>query len=119
MHGSDKKNKQQIHNFKELNNQMDIEGSKGIWTELVCSVAAVRTTSKNYYLSCPHCKKKVQEELNSQCANCHTDYEEARPRYILNVMLSDMYDSCWVTAYDEQAEILTGIPASEFAKLNE
>lgn len=98
---------------------MDIEESKGVWTQLVCSIGAVKSNGKNYYLSCPHCKKKVQEENNSDCASCQTHYEEAKPRYILNAMLSDMYDSCWVTLYDEQAELLTGIPASEFAKLNE
>lgn len=98
---------------------MDIQNSKGVWTELVCSVGAVKSSAKNYYLSCPHCKKKVQEQANSQCGSCRAQYEQARPRYILNVMLSDMYDSCWVTAYDQQAQVLMGVPASEFARLNE
>jgi hypothetical protein len=34
-------------------------------------------------------------------------------------MLIDMYESIWVTFYDETAEQVTGMSATEFARLNE
>ena len=34
-------------------------------------------------------------------------------------MLIDMYESVWTTLYDETAEQLTGMSATEFARLNE
>ena len=34
-------------------------------------------------------------------------------------MLIDMYESVWATLYDETAEQLTGMSATEFARLNE
>lgn len=56
---SAKKKRTMLNNFKELNNLMDEVNSNGAWSEVVCSLAAIKTTAKNYYLACPSCKKKV------------------------------------------------------------
>lgn len=48
-----------IVNFQELNNSMDEIGSSGVWSEVICYINSMRYASKNFYVSCPHCKKKV------------------------------------------------------------
>ena len=97
---------------------MDEVSDKGTWSEVVCSISTFRT-SKAYYFSCPHCKKKVFDEENGQCNNCSKNYEKACPKYILVFLICDNYDSLWVNAYDEAGTQILGIPASDYANLSE
>lgn len=112
-----------ISNFFDLNNAEDV-GAAGIWSEVVCYLNGFRQSGKNYYMSCPNCKKKVAEENDSTCANCSQHYQAARYRYILTLNLTDHLDSIWATAYDEVGEKLlaTGgeaLPAGDFARMSE
>lgn len=50
-----------ITNFKDLNNAMDEVSNAGTWSEVVCFIIAIRLSAKNYYVSCPKCKRKVGE----------------------------------------------------------
>lgn len=54
---------------------MDEQSTSGVWSEIVCTVNTIKTSSKNYYLSCPSCKKKVMDETNGECVSCHAHYE--------------------------------------------
>ncbi len=36
----------------------------------VCYISAITSSSKNYYLSCPNCKKKVIDEIDGKCDKC-------------------------------------------------
>jgi len=71
-----------------------------------------------WYLSCPNCKKKVVDEVNSICQHCNTDYQNGKYRYILSAEFADTTTSIWATMYDEIAEkILGGITADELQKM--
>ena len=107
-----------ISNLKELNNAID-EVDKGTWSEIVCSIGSIKTTGKTFYLACPSCKKKVIDEENGQCNNCSKSYEEACPKYFSTILICDSFDSLWVSAYDDVASVIMGIPASDYAKLSE
>lgn len=96
--------------------------------EKVCYLTQISLTSKNYYLSCPYCKRKVFDEENSSCPaeKCQKSYSRAKYRYLLNVSLSDEVETIWATAYDEAAEtILTShidghiLTADEFVQIPE
>lgn len=94
-----------------------------MWSEVVCFVNSIRTNFKNYYLSCPNCRKKATEETDGMCIHCNKHYVRAQYRYILNVNLVDAFDNIWATAYDEVAEVIMGIngknfPADEFVTLS-
>jgi hypothetical protein len=108
-----------ITTFRDLINAMDEVSSSGTWSEAVCFITAVKTSSKNYYISCPKCKKKVTEVENANCVSCDHFYEHAKYRYIMNMNVADYTDSVWINAYDETTEVLMGIPAQQFAELKE
>jgi hypothetical protein len=78
------------------------------WSEVRCLVGAIRTSGTLWYLSCPECRKKVAEEVKSQCPHCQKFYENGKYRYLLSMELADGTGSVWVTAYDETAETILG-----------
>lgn len=100
-----------ITNFRDLNNAMDEVAQAGTWSEVVCFLTAIRISAKNYYLSCPNCRKKVGEAENANCVHCGRFFEHPKSRYVMNMNVSDYSDSVWVTAYDECGEAMMGIPA--------
>lgn len=105
--GAGAKNKKaSFYNFYDLNNSNE-EGT--VWSEVICHFSGISSTSKNYYLSCPNCKKKVDEEEKANCPKCNAFYNEGKYRYILNLNLIDYTDSLWATAYDEVAEIMLAL----------
>lgn len=53
---------------------MDEINSKGVWSDIICSLSSVRSSSKNYYIACPYCKKKVFDETNGECQKCNKSY---------------------------------------------
>ena len=53
-----------INCLKDLKNAMDEGNSNGTWSEVVCFVSNFKISGKNYYISCPKCKKKVIETEN-------------------------------------------------------
>ena len=61
----------------------------------------------------------MTEPVNGQCSSCSKVYEEARPKYIMNICICDCYDHLWVMAYDEAAEKIVGISAGEFSQLGD
>lgn len=79
---------------------MDEINENGTWSEVVCYLSSLKTMSKNYYLACPNCKKKVIDEVDGQCGNCSKPYETAKFKYIVQFQLCDYYDTIWATAYD-------------------
>jgi hypothetical protein len=50
-----------ITNFQDLNNTMDVVNDTGTWSEVICFITAIRSSTKNYYIGCPKCRKKVAE----------------------------------------------------------
>lgn len=110
-----KNNKTQIHSFHDVLNTMEDDQNKsGIWSEVICYFSSIRYNTKNCYLSCPHCKKKVEEEGDSTCLKCNTYYKEGRYRYLLNVNLADYTGELWATAFDEVAVKLLAINGIDF-----
>lgn len=87
---------------------------ENLWTELVCYLKGIRYgQSKTTYLSCPHCRKKVTEEDESDCIFCKKRYTRGQHRYILSVNLYDSLSSVWVSVYDDIGEILLALPGEE------
>jgi replication factor A1 len=107
-----------ISTLHELNSAMDEVTSSGTWSEAVCFLTSMRF-GKSYYIGCPKCKKKVVEEEDSKCNHCGQEYSHAQYRYVLSINVADYTDSLWVNAYDEAGEALLGMPAVQFAKLDE
>ena len=107
-----------IGNLRELEQAMDSVSEKGTWSEIVGSITSIRTSSKPFYLSCPHCKKKVAEATN-ECNKCGKEYEEPQPRYIMQLSISDHFDGKWVNAYDQVGSVILGMKAPEYAKLTQ
>ena len=48
-----------LSNFLELQLAVDQAGNNSVWAECICYFSNISTNSTNFYLSCPHCKKKV------------------------------------------------------------
>lgn len=89
-----------------------------VWSEVKCFINAVRTSGTMWYLSCPNCKKKVIDEVNSTCPHCSTDYQNGKYRFIMSAEFSDTTTSIWATVYDDLAEkILDGRTADEMQKM--
>jgi len=70
-----------------------------------------------WYLACPNkdCNKKVTvNDVSGEvfCEKCNMNYAQGVPRYILNFIICDYSGSAWVTAFNEQAEAILGVPAS-------
>lgn len=97
---------------------MDAIHEKGTWSEVVASITGIKTSTRPYYLSCPHCNKKV-EEATTDCRHCTKEYERPKPKYIMQLSISDHFDGMWVNAYDEVSTIILGIKAPEYAELSE
>ena len=98
---------------------MDEVTNAGTWSEVVSFITAIRLSAKNYYVSCPKCKRKVGDEENTACVHCGHFYEQPKNRYVMTMNVSDYTDSIWVTAYDESGEAMMGISAGEFSRLSE
>lgn len=104
-----KQNRESISSFSTLVEKCDdLKIGDSIWSEVICYLKAVRIggSSKNFYLSCPHCKKKITEETATDCLNCKKDFERPKYRYLLSVNLADDHDNIWVNTYDEGEKIL-------------
>jgi hypothetical protein len=69
--------------------------------------------SRNVYLSCPLCKKKITDENATSCEHCKKDIDKGMYRYILNVNLIDDHDNIWASAYDEAGQALLTLPSEE------
>jgi len=54
-----KQKRSTISNLMELNQAMDVVNEKGTWSEMIGCVTGIKTSSRPYYLACPHCNKKV------------------------------------------------------------
>ena len=96
-----------------------MDDDKNVWTDAVCYLITIKQSAKNFYVSCPSCKKKVVDEQSATCISCNTFYDRAKYRYILNLNVADQYESLWITAYDDIGEKIIGIPAETYASLNE
>eukprot|EP01118_Nematostelium_gracile_P006199 TRINITY_DN1995_c0_g1_i1.p1 TRINITY_DN1995_c0_g1~~TRINITY_DN1995_c0_g1_i1.p1 ORF type:complete len:660 (+),score=203.99 TRINITY_DN1995_c0_g1_i1:216-1982(+) len=73
-----------------------------------------------WYLACPNtngekkCSKKVTPTSDGKfrCENCGT-FPNYQPRYILSFSIADATGSQWVNCFNEIAEQLLGVPATE------
>ncbi len=69
----------------------ELDNGETLWTELICTVFAIRTGgSKGVYLSCPECRKKVEDDTErTVCPFCDKYYIRPKHRYLITVGLSD------------------------------
>ena len=74
-----------------------------------------------WYSSCPKCNKKVvgDDASGYNCENCGWAGQEAMARYILPLMAVDPEGILFMTAFNDQATQLMGMPAQELKKLKD
>ena len=74
-----------------------------------------------WYSSCPKCNKKVvgDEASGHSCENCGWSGPECTYRYILPLMTLDATGVNYMTAFNEQATTLLGMPADQLKKLKD
>jgi hypothetical protein len=66
-----------------------------------------------YYLACPVCKKKVNDEgTGYRCETCSKSFGEAVPTYNFSFMLSDYTSKITVSCLGEAGEAVLGQPAT-------
>lgn len=87
-------------------------------------LSKVANDDKLYYLGCPDCRKKVQEEpAGYRCETCNKVHMTCKPIYIMTAKITDLSEGLFVTFINDLAEpILQGKTASEmkeFKELNE
>ncbi|KAI6173387.1 Replication protein A subunit [Aphelenchoides besseyi] len=91
---------------------------KGVWAWLLATVNNVRSENA-YYSACLNCPKKVVEENHQfRCDRCGVN-DSFRYLYKLNIEISDFSGTAWVSIFDELAQQLVGIDASQLASLHE
>ena len=74
-----------------------------------------------WYGACPKCNKKVvgDEASGHSCENCGWSGPECTYRYILPLMTLDATGVNYMTAFNEQATTLLGMPADQLKKLKD
>lgn len=73
------------------------------------------------YNSCPDCRRKVQDEpVGYKCEHCNKIHMTMIPTWMLNVKLSDLSGSFFVSFPRELGDtIMGGISAREFQEMRE
>ncbi|KAI5066413.1 hypothetical protein GOP47_0019037 [Adiantum capillus-veneris] len=83
-------------------------------------ISFIKPEQAMWYLACQTCNKKVTEDLGSSkfwCEGCQKSYEECNRRYILTVKFADFSAEGWISAFNEQAEVILGHPADKLAEI--
>ncbi|KAL8130385.1 hypothetical protein V2J09_019540 [Rumex salicifolius] len=92
---------------------------KPAFFSLKAYISFIKPDQSMWYRACKTCSKKVTESLGSGywCEGCQKNDSECSLRYILVVKMSDASGEGWVSAFNEQAEIIIGCSAEELDKL--
>jgi len=121
----EKKNNQRHLLLDLINMQTNLRKSERHYFEVTASIIHIQSDSLStfYYLSCPrdNCLKKVVDISVDcwKCLNCQEITRTPKPRYTLNMMISDFSGSLWVNAFDSIGESILGYPASHLKQLRE
>ena len=79
-----------------------------------------RDDAPMWFSSCPKCSKKAVEGSSGyNCENCGWQGEECAYRYLLQLVCIDASGSQWLTAFNEQATAILGMPADELKRLRD
>ncbi|XP_071532708.1 replication protein A 70 kDa DNA-binding subunit isoform X2 [Panulirus ornatus] len=75
------------------------------------------------YPACPSdsCNKKVIDMNNGlyRCEKCNREYDTFNWRLMLSANIADFTDNLWITAFQDQAEVMLGITAQELGTMRE
>ncbi|KFM22959.1 Replication protein A 70 kDa DNA-binding subunit [Auxenochlorella protothecoides] len=101
-------------------------GGQPAWVQVVATVAFLRNENM-YYPACPlpfngkTCNKKLQDHTGDGNFYCERCGQNATPdwRYIVSMQVADHSGEIWVTAFNEAAPELIGVPAGELRQLCE
>lgn len=101
-------------------------GGQPAWVQVVATVAFLRNENM-YYPACPlpfngkTCNKKLQDHTGDGNFYCERCGQNAMPdwRYIVSMQVADHSGEIWVTAFNEAAPELIGVPAGELRQLCE
>ncbi|MCO5549118.1 hypothetical protein L7F22_002584 [Adiantum nelumboides] len=83
-------------------------------------ISFIKPEQAMWYLACQTCNKKVTEDLGSSkfwCEGCQKSFEECNRRYILTVKFADFSGEGWISAFNEQAEVVLGHSADKLSEI--
>eukprot|EP00250_Pteridium_aquilinum_P034781 c8088_g1_i1 orf=345-2195(-) len=83
-------------------------------------ISFIKPDQAMWYLACQTCNRKVTEDLGSSkfwCEGCQKNFDGCNRRYILTVKLTDFSGEGWVSAFNEQAELVLGNTADQLADI--
>ena len=74
-----------------------------------------------FYIGCPDCKKKVQEDpIGYRCEQCSKTHTKADAIYMLNAKIADSSSNTYISFPRELGDaIMNGKSASEFKDMKE
>lgn len=101
-------------------------GGSPAWVSVVATISFLRNENM-YYPACPlpfngkTCNKKLQDHAGDGSWYCERCAQSAAPdwRYIVSAQVADHTGEAWVTAFNEAAPDILGLPAGELRALCE
>ena len=85
----------------------------------IAKLNLTRNDAPIWYPSCPKCTRKVIEGAENHCENCGWNGSSCDYRYVLPMIVEDASGSSWVSAFNDQATQILGMPASELKALKD
>ncbi|KAL6425446.1 hypothetical protein ACFW04_009553 [Cataglyphis niger] len=89
---------------------------------VVATINLIRVEN-SIYKACPveSCKKKLIDQSTGifRCEKCNRDYPNFAYRLLASMNIADATGSRWITAFNEDAEKILGMPAQELGELKE
>ncbi|KAM7266950.1 hypothetical protein ACFE04_009116 [Oxalis oulophora] len=92
---------------------------KPVFFNIRAYISFIKPDQTLWYRACKTCNKKVTEAMGSGywCEGCQKNDEECSLRYILMAKVSDASGEAWVSAFNQEAEKILGLPAEDLDKL--
>jgi len=87
-----------------------------IYSQVKATITYIRD-SNLFYNACPNeaCKNKKAEQDGNvyTCHSCNKSYNEANPRYIMSIAVSDHTGNCWLSCFNDVGKIIFDKDAKE------
>ncbi|KAK4362300.1 hypothetical protein RND71_017541 [Anisodus tanguticus] len=92
---------------------------KPAFFSLKAYISFIKPDQTMWYRACKTCNKKVTDAFGSGywCEGCQKNDAECSLRYIMALKVSDASGEAWLSAFNDQAEIIFGCSADELDKL--
>mmetsp|Transcript_5425 Transcript_5425/g.9489 ORF Transcript_5425/g.9489 Transcript_5425/m.9489 type:complete len:641 (+) Transcript_5425:41-1963(+) len=96
-------------------------GEKPDYAEVKAMLSYMRHDNGPWYTSCPNddCKKKMTEGFDQKwsCEKCNKQYDRCKHRYVLSTRFIEASGQDWVSAFNDEAEMILNKTADELQQL--